>query len=121
MKLQINIFDTDLVWRGAIDAVKSLTHRTSWHEIINSELTIGKGAQGIEEIGIGRILIINNQLDKALIVEDMVTSLDDEFWNFTLIPLKGMLNFRICHPLDSGGVGGNPWVAKKQSQMWPDT
>jgi GxxExxY protein len=23
-----------------------------------------------------------------LIVEDMVTSLDDEFWNFTLLPLK---------------------------------
>jgi hypothetical protein len=117
MKLQINIFDTDLVWRGAIDAVKSLTHRTSWHEIINSELQIGKGAQGVEEMGIGRILVINNQLDKALIVEDMVTSLDDEFWNFTLIPLKGMLNYRICHPSDSGGVGGNPWVAKKQSQI----
>ena len=32
----------------------------------------------------------------------MVTSLDDEFWNFTLIPLKGMLNYRICHPTDSG-------------------
>ena len=115
-KLQINIFDTDLVWRGAIDAVKSLTHRTSWHEIINSELTIGKGAQGIEEIGIGRILVINNQLDKALIVEDMVTSLDDEFWNFTLIPLKGILNYRICHPTDSGG-GGGAWIAKQQTQV----
>ena len=41
--LQINIFDNDLIWRGAIDAVKSLTHRTSWHEITTSELTIGKG------------------------------------------------------------------------------
>jgi hypothetical protein len=106
MKLQINIFDKDLIWRGAIDAVKSLTHRTSWHEIKNSELTIGKSAQGVEEMGIGRILIINNQLDKALIVEDMVTSLDDEFWNFTLIPLKGMLNYRICHPTDSGSFTG---------------
>jgi hypothetical protein len=115
MKLQINIFDTDLVWKGAIDAVKSLTHRTSWHEINNSELTIGKGAQGVEEMGIGRILVINNQLDKALIVEDMVTSLDDEFWNFTLIPLKGMLNYRICHPLDSGA--GGAWTAKKQTQV----
>jgi hypothetical protein len=114
--LQINIFDNDLVWRGAIDAVKSLTHRTSWHEIVNSELTIGKSAQGVEEIEIGRILVINNQLDKALIVEDMVTSLDDEFWNFTLIPLKGMLNYRICHPIDSGG-GGGAWVAKKQTQV----
>ena len=100
--LQINIFDIDLVWRGAIDAVKSLTHRTSWHEIQNSELTIGKSAQGVKELEIGRILVINNQLDKALIIEDMVTSLDDEFWNFTLIPLKGMMNYRICHPTDSG-------------------
>lgn len=115
-KLQINIFDNDLVWRGAIDAVKSLIHNTSWNEIINSELTIGKNAQGVEEMGIGRILVINNQLDKALIVEDMVTSLDDEFWNFTLIPLKGMLNYRICHPIDSGG-GGGAWIAKKQSQV----
>lgn len=104
--LQINIFDTDLVWRGAIDAVKSLTHRTSWNEIINSELTIGKSAQGVEEMQLGRILVINNQLDKALIIEDMVTSLDDEFWNFTLIPLKGMLNYRICHPIDSGTFTG---------------
>ena len=102
MKLQINIFDNDLIWRGAIDAVKSLTHRTSWHEINNSELTISKSAQGVDELQIGRILIINNQLDKALIIEDMVTSLDDEFWNFTLIPLTGMLNYRICHPTDSG-------------------
>ena len=98
--LQINIFDTDLVWRGAIDAVKSLIHNTSWNEIINSELMVGKNAQGVEELQLGRILVINNQLDKALIVEDMVTSLDDEFWNFTLIPLKGMLNYRICHPTD---------------------
>lgn len=104
--LQINIFDTDLVWKGAIDAVKSLTHNTSWHEIINSELTIGKSAQGVEEMQLGRILVINNQLDKALIIEDMVTSLDDEFWNFTLIPLKGMLNYRICHPTDSGTFAG---------------
>jgi hypothetical protein len=114
--LQINIFDTDLVWRGAIDAVKSLTHRTSWHEIHNSELTIGKSAQGVEDMQIGRILVINNQLDKALIVEDMTTSLDDEYWNFTLIPLKGMLNYRICHPIDSGG-GGGAWVARKQTQV----
>jgi hypothetical protein len=104
--VQINIFDNDLIWRGAIDAVKSLTHRTSWHEINNSELTIGKNAQGVEEMQLGRILIINNQLDKALIIEDMVTSLDDEFWNFTLIPLKGMLNYRICHPTDSGSFTG---------------
>ena len=115
MKLQINIFDNDLIWRGAIDAVKSLTHRTSWHEITTSELTIGKGAQGVKEMNIGRILIINNQLDKALIVEDMVTSLDDEFWNFTLIPLKGMLNYRICHPVDSGA--GGAWVAKQQTEV----
>ena len=110
--LQINIFDTDLVWRGAIDAVKSLTHRTSWHEINNSELTIGKSAQGVEEMQLGRILIINNQLDKALIIEDMVTSLDDEFWNFTLIPLKGMLNYRICHPTDSGS-----FTAMRQTEV----
>jgi hypothetical protein len=116
MKLQINIFDTDLIWRGAIDAVKSLTHRTSWHEIKNSEITISKTAQGVDEMQIGRILIVNNQLDKALIVEDMVTSLDDEFWNFTLLPLKGMLNYRICHPIDSGG-GGGAWVAKQQTQV----
>lgn len=101
--LQINIFDNDLVWRGAIDAIKSLIHRTSWHEINNSEMTVSKTAQGVEELEIGRILVVNNQLDKALIIEDKTTSLDDEFWNFTLIPLKGMLNYRICHPTDSGG------------------
>ena len=54
--LQINIFDNDLIWRGAIDAVKSLTHRTSWHEIDYSELTISKSVQSVEELQIGRIL-----------------------------------------------------------------
>jgi hypothetical protein len=110
--LQINIFDNDLIWRGAIDAVKSLTHRTSWHEIINSEMTISKASQGVDELEIGRILIINNQLDKALIIEDKTTSLDDGFWNFTMIPLKGMLNYRICHPTDSGS-----FVAMRQTEI----
>lgn len=107
-KLQINIFDTDLIWRGAIDAVESLVHKTSWNEILTSEMTIAKMAQGVEELQIGRILVINNQLDKALIIEDMNTSLDNEYWNFTLIPLKGMLNYRICHPTDSGTFTQKP-------------
>jgi hypothetical protein len=100
--------------------VKSLVHRSSWHEIVNSELTISKTAQGVEELQTGRILVVNNQRDKALIIEDLNASLDDEYITFNCIPLKGMLNYRICHPSDSGGVGGNPWVAKRQSQvmMW---
>lgn len=102
MKLQINIFTSDLVWMGAVDAVESFVHRTSWHEISNSELTVSKTAQGVEELQIGRILIVNNQKDKALIIEDLTASLDDEYINFTLIPLKGILNYRICHPTDSG-------------------
>jgi hypothetical protein len=110
--LQVNIFDNDLIWRGAIDAVKSLTHRTSWHEIVNSEMTISKSSQGVDELEIGRILVVNNQLDKALIIEDKTTSLDDEFWNFTMIPLKGMLNYRICHPTDSGS-----FLAKRQTEI----
>ncbi len=102
---------------GQIDSVKSLVHRTSWHEIPNSELTVSKAAQGVEELQIGRILVVNNQRDKALIIEDLTASLDDNYITFTCIPLKGMLNYRICHPDDSGGVGGNPWIARKQSQV----
>jgi hypothetical protein len=119
-KLIINIFTNELIWMGQIDSVKSLVHRSSWHEIVNSELTISKTAQGVEELQTGRILVVNNQRDKALIIEDLNASLDDEYITFNCIPLKGMLNYRICHPSDSGGVGGNPWVAKRQSQvmMW---
>jgi hypothetical protein len=102
MKLQINIFTTDLVWVGTVDSVFSLVHRSSWHEIPNSEISISRTAQGVEEMTIGRILVINNQLDKALIIEDKSSSLDDEYWNFTCIPLKAILNYRICHPLDAG-------------------
>jgi hypothetical protein len=105
---------------GLLDSVKSLVHRSSWHEIPNSEMTVSKTAQGVEELQIGRILVVNNQRDKALIIEDLTASLDDEYITFTCIPLKGMLNYRICHPNDSGGGNGNPWVQKRQSQvmMW---
>ena len=79
-------------------------------------MTVSKTAQGFEELEIGRILVINNQMDKALIIEDLSASLDDEFVNFTLISLKGMLNYRIVHPLDSGGVGNAPWIGRRQSK-----
>jgi hypothetical protein len=111
-KLQINIFDFNLVWRGAIDSVHYLIHRNSWHEISNSEMSISRTAQGVEELGIGRILVVNNQLNKALIIEDMWTSLDEEFWTFNLIPMKAIMNYRICHPTDSGSFS-----ALTQSQV----
>ena len=95
-KLQINIFTTDLIWMGTVDAVESLVHRTSWHEIPSSEMRISKTAQGVDELQIGAILVVNNQKDKALIIEDLTASLDAEFIQFTMIPLKGMLNYRIC-------------------------
>jgi hypothetical protein len=116
-KLQINIFDTDLKWMGTIDSIESLVHRTSWHEIPYSEMTVSKTAQGVEELQIGRILVINNQENKALIIEDLSASLDNEYINFSMISLKGMLNYRIVHPLDSGGVGNAPWIARRQSQV----
>jgi hypothetical protein len=116
-KLQINIFTNELVWMGAVDAVETLIHRTSWHEILNSELTLSKTAQGVEHIQIGRILVVNNQLDKALIVEDLTASLDDNYITFHCVSLKGMLNYRIVHPVDSGGNGGTPWSQKRQSQV----
>ena len=117
-KLQINIFTINLVWVGTVDAVESLVHRTSWHEMPTSEMSISKTAQGVEELTIGKILVINNQKDKALIIEDLSASLDDEFIHFTMISLKAMMNYRICHPTDSGENGA--WVAKRQSEvmMW---
>jgi hypothetical protein len=115
MKLQINIFTPELVWIGTVDAVESLVHRTSWHEISNSEMTVSKTAQGVEELQIGRILVVNNQKDKALIIEDLTASLNDEFIHFNLIPLKAMLNYRIAHPTDS--AGGLTWTQRNQSQV----
>jgi Siphovirus ReqiPepy6 Gp37-like protein len=100
--VQINIFDTDLVWKGTIDNVQSLVHRSSWYEIVNSELTISRTAQNVEEMQIGRIIIVNNDLKKALVIEDMTANVADDYWNFSLIPLKGLMNWRICHPTDSG-------------------
>jgi hypothetical protein len=97
---------------GVIDAVETLVHRTSWHEIRNSELTVSKTAQGVEELQIGRILLVNNQKDKALIIEDMTSSLDDNYIIYNCIPLKGMLDYRVCHPTDSGN-----FAAKTQSQV----
>jgi hypothetical protein len=110
--LIINVYDTDLVWKAQIDSVESLTHRTSWHEMANSELKISKEAQGIEELQTGRILVVNNQRDKALIIEDMTTTLTDQFWTFALIPLKAMLNYRICHPTDTAA-----FTARYQSEV----
>ena len=110
--LTINIFNTDLVWMGQIDSVKSLIHRTSWHDIPNSELIVSKTAQGVEELQIGRILVINNQLDKALIIDDLNVSLDDHYINFNCVSLKGMLDYRIAHPSDAG-----VFTAKKQAEI----
>lgn len=101
MELIINIFDRDLVWVGMLDSVVYLKHSSSWHEITNSELKVSRSAANVEEIKTGRILVVNNQTDKALIIEEMQTTLDDKHWIITCIPLKGMLNYRIVHPTDS--------------------
>ena len=101
-KLQINIFDRDLNWVGILDSIESLIHRTSWHEIPYSELTVSKSAQGVEMLQVGRVLVVNNQKDKALIIEDLAASLEDEYINFTMVSLKGMMNYRICHPSLAG-------------------
>jgi hypothetical protein len=114
-KLIINIFTNELVWLGQIDSVNSLIHRSSWHEIVNSELTVSKISQGVEYLQVGNILVINGQRDKALIIEDISASLDEEYNKYTCIPLKGMLNYRIVHPSDSNT--GNPWVAQSQSKV----
>lgn len=111
-RLIINVYDTDLVWKTQIDSVHSLIHRTSWHEMPNSEMRISKTAEGIKELQTGRILVINNQKDKALIIEEMTTTLTDDYWTFNLIPLKAMLNYRICHPTDTGA-----FAAYQQSEV----
>ena len=100
-KLQINIYTTDFVWMGMVEDVKSLVLRTSWHEIVNSELVVNRKAQGVEELQLGRVLVINNDREKAVIIEDMTTSLDGENWSYTLIPCKALLNYRIVNPTDS--------------------
>ena len=100
-KLRINIYTTDFVWMGIVEDVKSLVLRSSWHEIVNSELTVNRYAQGVEELQLGRVLVINNDREKAVIIEDMSTSLNDEFWTFTLIPCKALMNYRIANPTDS--------------------
>ena len=113
--LTINIFTNGLVWLGQIDSVNSLIHRSSWHEIVNSELTISKTSQGVENLEVGNILVVNGQKDKALIIEDISASLDEEYIKYNCIPLKGMLNYRIVHPTDSNS--GNPWVQQPQSKV----
>lgn len=100
--VQINIFTSDLVWKGTIDNIKSFVHRSSWYALQNSELSISRAAQGVEEMQIGRIIVVNNDLTKAMIIEEMTANVTDDYWDFTLIPLKGMLNYRIAHPTDSG-------------------
>lgn len=111
-KAQINIFTTDLVWMGMVEEVRSLVLRSSWNEMPNSELTVSRSAQGIEELQIGRVLVINNDRTKPVIIEEITASLDDEYWNFTLIPLKALMNYRIAHPSDSA-----TFIAKKQSNI----
>lgn len=100
--LVVNVYTSELVWKAQIDGIESFVHRTSWHEIAYSEMRISKKAQGLEELKIGDVLIINNDRTKALIVEEMHTNLQENFWTLNLLQLKGMLNYRICHPTDTG-------------------
>ena len=110
--LIVNVYNSDMVWKAQIEDIQSLIHRTSWHEIVYSEMKISKKAQGVDEIKIGDIFIVNNQRDKALIVEEMQTSLIDDFWTISLLALKGMLNYRICHPSDT-----TPFAPRLQSEV----
>jgi hypothetical protein len=106
MDCTINIFDTDLVWRGMIDNPISLSHKTSWHEIVNSDLVVSKDAPSVDELQVGRILLVNNQKNKALVIEDISRNLNEDTILYTCIPLKGILNWRICHPSDYAGTTG---------------
>jgi Siphovirus ReqiPepy6 Gp37-like protein len=106
MDCTINIFDTDLIWKGLIDNPVSLVHKSSWHEIINSTLVVSKDAANIEELQVGRILVVNNQLDKVLVIETITRNLDESTFTYDCIPLKGILNWRIAHPSDYGGTTG---------------
>jgi Siphovirus ReqiPepy6 Gp37-like protein len=110
--IQINIFDTNFVWKGAIDNIQSFVFRNSWHEIVNSELVVSRTAQGAEELAIGRFIIINNDFKKALIIEDMNANIADDNWSINLVSLKGLLNYRIAHPTDSGS-----FTAQKQAEV----
>lgn len=112
MDLTINIFDNELIWKGLLDSAISLTHRTSWHEIVYSELKISREAANVIELQVGRILVVNNQTDKALVVESMQTDISEPIWTFSLMSLKGILNYRICHPSDTAA-----FTAKKQSEV----
>jgi hypothetical protein len=101
-KLHINIFTRNLVWIGMVEEVETFIHRTSWHEVSTSELRVSKTAQGVDELQVGRILIVNDQKDKALIIDDLTASLNDNYITFNLTSIKALLNYRICHPADSG-------------------
>lgn len=103
MECLVNIFDTDLVWKGMIDNPVSLQHKSSWHEIINSQMVVSKNAANVEELQIGRVLVVNNQTDKALVIENITRNLNEPTLTIDCIPLKGILNWRICHPTDYAG------------------
>lgn len=110
-KLQINIYDTDLKWQGLIEEVESLIHRSAWHEIVNSELRVSKKAINYDQLKNGRILVINNQLDKALIIEEISTTITDNFTTFLCSALKGILNWRVLVPIDSPDFIGQSQAA----------
>jgi hypothetical protein len=112
MNAAIQIFDFDLTWKGMLDSVVSLTHRTSWHEMPVSDLKVSVAAAGAEELQIGRVLVVNNQTNKALIIEDITRNLNEPYLEISCISLKGLLNWRICNPNDYTGATG-----KKQSEF----
>jgi hypothetical protein len=99
--LQVNIYDTDLKWRGMLEEVESLVHRTSFNEIVLSEMKVSRTSSHFSEIQVGRILVVNNRLDKALLIEEIEYSIPDEFITVNLSPLKGILNYRLLVPFDS--------------------
>lgn len=107
--LYINIYDlTDFTWYGLIEEVESLSLKLSFSDILNSELKVSKNAQSLNELKIGRLLVFNGQLDNACVIEDMQTTLQDNTWTFTLIPLKAVMNYRIV--VDYGHV----WTQQQQ-------
>lgn len=95
-KLLINIFDKDTFqWIGLIEEVETLILNSSFSSIKNSELRVSKKAQSVNELKVGRLLVINGEFDKVQYIEGLETNLTEESILFTLIPLKAILKWRV--------------------------
>lgn len=114
VKLMIVIYDLANYSRtGVLDEVESLILRQDWNKIQYSEMKVNTNHPATSLLHVDSLLIVNNDYRHAYIIEEVEMVLGESVYSYSLLPLKGILNWRAAYPY----AGGYSWVQQPQDTV----